>query len=148
MADSPPNKKTSTEKQQPISQLTTQTNRTREQNRPQKSEPSSLKGFQIPELLQMAHSDEKFMYYDSGPQDDERVIVFATLPTIDLLEQSDNWFCDRTCSTAPNVLNQVYTIHASVDGVNLPLVYAVLPDKKRREPPKTTVHVRNHQENE
>ena len=94
------------------------------------SEPSSLKGFQIPELLQMAHSDEKFMYYDSGPQDDERVIVFATLTTIDLLEQSDNWFCDRTSSTAPNVFNQVYTIHASVDGVNLPLVYAVLPDKK------------------
>ena len=40
-------------------------NRTRQQNRPQMSEPSSLRGFEIPELLQMAHSGEKFMYYDS-----------------------------------------------------------------------------------
>ena len=32
------------------------------------SELLSLKGFEIPELLQMAHSGEKFMYYDSGPQ--------------------------------------------------------------------------------
>ena len=105
-------------------------NRTRQQNRPQMSEPSSLRGFEIPELLQMAHSGEKFMYYDSGPQDEKRIIVFATLPAIDLLEQSEDWFCDGTFSTAPNVFFQVYTIHALVDGVNLPLVYALLPDKK------------------
>ena len=78
----------------------------------------------------MAHSGEKFMYYNSGPQDEKRIIVFATLPAIDLLEQSDDCFCDGTFSTATNVFYQVYTIHASVDGVNLPLVYALLPDKK------------------
>ena len=96
------------------------------------SEPSSLKGFEIPELLQMVHSGEKFMYYDSGPQDEKRIIVFATLPAIELLEQSDDWFCDETFSTAPNVFYQVYTIHASVDGANLPLVDGLLPDKKEK----------------
>ena len=100
-------------------------NRTGQQNRPQMSEPSSLKGFEIPESLQMAHSGEKFMYYDSGPQDEKRIIVFATLPAIDLLEESDDWFCDGTFSTAPNVFYQVYTIHAVVDSVNLPLVYVL-----------------------
>ena len=43
-------------------------NRTRQQNRSQMSETPSLKGFEIPELLPMAHSGEKLMYYDKGPK--------------------------------------------------------------------------------
>ena len=70
------------------------------------------------------------MSYGSGPQDEKRIIIFATLPAIDLLEQSDDWFCGGTFSTASNVFYQLYIINASVDGVNLPLVYAFLPDKK------------------
>ena len=56
--------------------------------------------------------------------------MFATLPALDLLEQADDWFCDRTFSTAPNVFYQVYTIHGTVEGYHIPLVYALLPDKK------------------
>ena len=122
-------------KQQPIIQLTTQTkghNRTRQQNCPQMREPSSLKGFEIPELLHMIHSGEKFFYYDSWHHDKKRILVLTTLSAIDLLEQSDDWFCDGTFSTAPNVFYQVYTIYASVNGVNLRLVYALLPDKKKK----------------
>ena len=47
-----------------------------------------------------------------------------------IIEQPGEWFCNWTFSTARNVFYQVYTIHASVLGVNLPLVYALLPDKK------------------
>ena len=54
-------------------------NRTRQQNRSQMNETSSLKKFEIPELLPMAHSGAKLMYYDSGPQDEKIIIVFATL---------------------------------------------------------------------
>ena len=97
------------------------------------NEPSSLQGFEFSELLQMANSGEKFMYQYSGLQDDKGFIVFVTLPAIDFLEQSDDWFCDGTFLTAPNVFYQVYTIHASVDGVYFLLVYDLLPDKKIRE---------------
>ena len=48
-------------------------NRRRQQNRPQTSEPSSLKGFEVPDLLQMAHSGDKFMYFDSRPQDEKKL---------------------------------------------------------------------------
>ena len=78
-------------------------NRRRQQNRPQTSEPWSLKGFEVPELLQVAHSGEKFIYFDSPPQDEKRIFVFATLPAIDLLEQSDYWYCDGTFSTLTGV---------------------------------------------
>ena len=106
-------------------------NRIRQQNCSQMNEPSSLQGFEFSELLQMAPSGEKFMYQYSGLQDDKGFIVFVTLPAIDL-RQSDDWFCDGTFLTAPNVFYQVYTIHASVDGVYFLLVYILRPDKKNK----------------
>ena len=74
--------------------------------------------------------NKQFLLHDSGPQDETRVIVFATLPGLDLLSLSDDWFCDETFSTAPNVFYQIYTTHASVEGCLIPIVYALLPDKK------------------
>ena len=56
--------------------------------------------------------------------------MFATLPGLDLLSLSDDWFCDGTFSTAPNVFYQFYTSYASVEGCLIPFVYALLPDKK------------------
>ena len=76
------------------------------QNRPQMSEPSSMKEFEILEILQLAHSGKKYMYYESSPQN-EKNTVFATLPAIDLLRQSDDWFRNGTFSTVPNVFYQV-----------------------------------------
>ena len=85
-------------------------------NRPQMSEPLWLKGFEIPEILQMARG-EKFMYYDSGPQVEKK--YFATLTAIEFLKQSDDWLCDGTFSTSPNGFYQLYTIHTSVQGVDV-----------------------------
>ena len=64
------------------------------------------------------------------PQDKKGIVVFATRSAIDLLKQSDDWFCDGTFWTAPNVFYQVYTIKASVGGVKLPLAYALHYDKR------------------
>ena len=94
------------------------------------AEPTSLTGFELPLALQKSHDGEQFLLHDSSPQDENRVIVFATLPGLDLLSLSDDWFCDGTFSTAPNVFCQIYTIHASVEGCLIPIVYALLPDKK------------------
>ena len=63
-------------------------------------------------------------------QDKKRIVVFATRPAIDLLKQSDGCFCDGTFSTAANVFYQVCTINASFGGVNMPLAYALLCDKR------------------
>ena len=55
--------------------------------------------------------------------------LFATLLTINWLEPSGNWLKEGLFSTAPNVLSG-YAIYSQVDGIKLPLVYALLPDKK------------------
>ena len=73
---------------------------------------------------------ERFLHFDSGPNDTKRIMVFTTLPGLDLLSGADDWFCDGTFSTAPSVFFQIYTIHASVEGILIPIVYALLPDKK------------------
>ena len=81
----------------------------------------------------MAHSGEKINYYGSGLK--MIANVFATLPAIDLLDDS---FRDGIFSTA-QVCYQAYSICPSFDGVNLPLLY-VLPDKKE-ELSKTTLFI-------
>ena len=105
-------------------------NRVRRKKRPKMAEPTSLTGFELPLALQKTHDVEQFLLHDSSPQDEKWFIVFATLPGLDLLSLSDDWFCDGTLSTAPNVFYQIYTIHASVEGCLIHIVYALLPDKK------------------
>ena len=57
-------------------------------------------------------------------------MVFNAVPVLDSLSCADNWFCGAIFPTAPNVFFQIYTIHASVDGVQVPIVYALLPNNK------------------
>ena len=59
-------------------------------------------------------------------------IVLATLPGLDLKTLSGDWFCDATFSTASNVFYQTYAIQNSLEGCLIPLVYALLPDKKKQ----------------
>ena len=91
-----------------------------------------LKNFEsvdeIPEPLKLSHSSDTFLYFDSG-KSDSRILVFATLPALDLLSQSEICHCDRTFSVAPDVFYQVYTIHGVIENAVIPLVYALLPNK-------------------
>ena len=93
-------------------------------------EPQSLTYFELPELLKVTHSGERFLHFDSGPNYTKRIMVFTTFPGLDLLSGADVWFCDGFFSMAPSVFFQIYTITASFEGILIPIVYALLPDKK------------------
>ena len=99
-------------------------NRIKQEKQPRMQEPQSLTDFELPELLKVTHSGERLLHFDSGPNDTKRITVFTTLPVLDLLSGSDDWFCDGTFSTAPSAFFQIYTIHASVEGILIPIVYA------------------------
>ena len=94
------------------------------------AEPTSLTGFELPLALQKTHDGEQFLLNDSDPQDKNRVIVFATLFGLDLLSLSDEWFCDGTFSTGPMYSIKVIQYTLQLNGCLIPLVNAVLPDKK------------------
>ena len=95
-------------------------------------ELKSLIDFELPELPKVTHSGERFLHFDYGPNDTKRIMLFTTLPGLDLLSGADDWFCDGFFSTAPSVFFQIYTIHASVEGILIHIVYALPPDKKEK----------------
>ena len=104
-------------------------NRIRQQALETMPKPKNLDSVdEIPEALKLSHSSDTFLYFDSG-KSDSRILVFATLPALDLLSQSEICHCDGTFSVAPDVFYQIYTIHGVIENAVIPLVYALLPNK-------------------
>ena len=65
-------------------------NRVKQEKTPRMQEPQSLTDFELPELLKVTHSGERFLHLDSGPNDTNRIMVFNTLPGLDLLSRGIN----------------------------------------------------------
>jgi hypothetical protein len=83
----------------------------------------------IPDEFQVTSNGDRFLLHDSGVGDADRMIIFGTDQCLDLLKQSDHWFCDGTFAVSPEIFYQVYTIHAICNGKVVPCIYALLPNK-------------------
>lgn len=91
--------------------------------------PLRRDGFDIPERYQVTHNDERFLAYDSGVDDVDRMLIYATQRNIDVLRSADHWFMDGTFKVVPQVFYQLYTVHALQADRVIPCVYALLPNK-------------------
>lgn len=80
---------------------------------------------------------EDFLLYDSGHGDDKRMLVFGTRQNLRMLAENRNWHADGTFKVVPLLFYQLFTIHAQYFGRAVPLIYALLPNKKR----KTYIHL-------
>ena len=86
----------------------------------------------VPELplqYQRSYANEQFLIFDSGQGDADRIFIFGTNQSLQLLSQSQNWFGDGTFKVCPQIFFQIYTIHAQINGRILPCIYALLPNK-------------------
>lgn len=92
--------------------------------------PNSFRELDIPVDLQSTINGESFILFDSGRDDDARIILFGTNDNVRFLEENIHWFADGTFKVAPTLFCQIYTIHAIKCNMVLPLVYALLPDKR------------------
>lgn len=91
-------------------------------------EPSSFAEIAIPENSIRTLSDSAFLLFDN--QDfNERILIFATESSFNLLSQSSEWFCDGTFKTAPLLFTQLYSIHITINRKMVPVVYCLLPNK-------------------
>lgn len=52
-----------------------------------------------------------FLFHDNGPNQKERIIIFATDEALKFLAKCDYVFMDGTVKSAPVLFNQVYSIH-------------------------------------
>lgn len=109
---------------------TVQRQRTKAANVP--AEPATLQDLELPEEYKHLGNGDRFLLHDSGPSSD-RILVFATARSLQLLGQCSTIFSDGTFSTAPSRLfNQLYTIHGDYKGAVVPLVFALLPNKSEQ----------------
>ena len=91
---------------------------------------TNLEDFVLPpEAMQTFHG-KSFLLYDEPAPRKERLMVFSTADNMDMLSACKLWLCDGTFWVAPKDFTQSYTIHANIFGKSIPLVYALLPDKK------------------
>ena len=93
--------------------------------------PPNLESIEIPMELTKTYDAEPFLYADSGLADPNRVIIFATPTNIQFLKAHATWFGDGTFAVSPSLFYQLYTINIITKGKNLPLIYALLPDKQQ-----------------
>ena len=59
------------------------------------------------------------------------MLIFATNQALQLLANSEDWFCDGTFSVCPEIFFQLYTVHARVGQRIIPCIFALLPNKTR-----------------
>lgn len=88
--------------------------------------------FEIPNKFQITLDSEQFLLFDSGDNGnyDDRILLFSTEKSLNVLRNSDHWFSDGTFSSCPNLFGKLYTIHAVYSGEIISLLYVLLPDKK------------------
>ena len=92
--------------------------------------PTNLKDLEIPAVITLTGKSVQFLAFDSGPDTESRVLVFATDENMDILKQSAHWFSDGTFKTAPPLFDQLFVIHGQFNGIILPLVYCLMPNRK------------------
>lgn len=87
----------------------------------------------IPELpmeYQQTCTGERFLIYDSGIDDANRIFIFGTDHALHLLATSPDWFGDGTFKVCPQIFFQLYTLHAKIGNRVIPCIYALLPNKQ------------------
>lgn len=89
--------------------------------------PKNVEELVLPEIE--TSSNEKFVMYDSGPGK-TRIIMFATQRGMAFLSTCDTLHMDGTFSSSPVLFEQMYTIHGSRNGWNIPICFVVCCDKK------------------
>ena len=86
----------------------------------------------LPQMYQLTSTGGQFLRYDSGIGDDGRILIFPSNQGLELLSNSEHWFCDGTFKVCPEIFYQVYTIHALVNGRALPCLFALWPNKNQQ----------------
>lgn len=63
----------------------------------------------MPEVL--TSTNQKFLQYDSGPVDKDRLLIFYTDEGLRFLALCCTWFMDGTVGSGPKLFDQLYTLH-------------------------------------
>jgi hypothetical protein len=94
--------------------------------------PVQRNGFDIPDQYSKLASGLRYLQYDSGADDADRILIFASDDNLDLLIRHRHWLADGTFKCAPAVFYQLFPLHVYIEGSVVPAVYALLPNKTQQ----------------
>ncbi|XP_063435973.1 uncharacterized protein LOC134716888 [Mytilus trossulus] len=91
--------------------------------------PTSLLNIDLQNEWTETKAAERFLLINNGTYD--KIVVFAPDNNIQHLANNNNntIYADGTFYTCPPIFEQLYTLHALIDGEMFPLVFALLPGK-------------------
>ncbi|CAF0966358.1 unnamed protein product [Brachionus calyciflorus] len=92
-------------------------------------EPKTREQIVINDKFKKTESGEDYVLLDSGEDDFDRIIILGTMTHLKRLENEKTWYIDGTFSISPKFYKQLFTINIIKENKNLPLLYALLPDK-------------------
>ena len=81
--------------------------------------------FEIPEIY------APYVLFDSGREDNDRIIIFGKNDLLRCLERKACWIADGTFKVVPELFFQLYSIHVQVESTSWPCVLALLPGKSQ-----------------
>ena len=119
----------------PMKDIATTVSRQRKIANVPKMQPTELKDLVIPECFKSAYLGDKFvkfLQFDAGSEAAQhRFLLFASQQSLEALKYIQNVYSDGTFAVVPNLFQQLYTIHGSVNGKLLPLVYVLMPERNQ-----------------
>ncbi|CAG0914575.1 unnamed protein product [Notodromas monacha] len=80
------------------------------------TEPKSLDELEHISLEYQVIESEQWLQYDSGIDEDNRVLIFGRKSTLKEMSRSRNWLGDGTFKTAPHLFLQIYSLHYELHG--------------------------------
>jgi hypothetical protein len=97
---------------------------------PINNNPPKTRDFDVPERFLKNKDDKNWIAFDTGKEDPQRIVGFATQAFLIQMFTTLHLFADGTFNVAPSLYFQLLTIHGIVMGVSMPLLYVLLPNKK------------------
>ena len=103
----------------------------RDVQRHRPAEPNSLAviNLQQPWTTTGGQHQVPFLFHDAGPQDLERMLLFATDECLQHLATTTEWYMDGNFKRAPRLLMQLYVIRMKLDDDAISCVYGLLCGK-------------------
>ncbi|KAG0440809.1 hypothetical protein DMUE_1474 [Dictyocoela muelleri] len=85
--------------------------------------------YDIPEELQVKTENKKFLFFDSGINDINRVLIFTTEENLTHIEYSDVLICDGTFRSSPSCFEQIFTIQCRLRDMFLLMMFCFIKRK-------------------
>ena len=73
--------------------------------------PTSFEELIVPEDMQVTQKKERFLLYDSGNDDNKRILIFSTYYNLSIMSKKKFWSGDGTFDLCPGLFGQIYTLY-------------------------------------